>query len=721
MWPRPARQLSHPRALPPPYALNLRTPSLSTSLSTVDPRAATYIDALRSAGAPDRAFAEAGATMAFVDADAEDAGAGLPLTYDVAAIDSYWGSRPVSVLKRVIQVVSTAGGYAARVAFEGATGRLSAPGAARARAAELKRLLVELGPAYVKAGQALSLRPDILKPEAMRELQTLCDKVPEFDDALAMRVIESELGAPPSRLFKTMTPTPIAAASLGQVYKATLADGSVVAVKVQRPGVLQTITCDLFIVRWVGVFLRRFPSLRTDVVALLDEWGASILGELNYNGEAANAAEFKARLHPILPDIIVPQAYPELTSRRVLTCEWVDGEKLAESGADDVKDLVQLGVVCYLAQLLICGFFHADPHAGNMIRTPDGRLAIIDFGLVARLGPRQRYGVLDAIVQLTKRDYRAILATFVELEFIDENEKDLERFLPALTRVFDAALGGGGAASINFNDLSSELAEITFQLPFKIPPFFALTIRAISVLEGIALMANPSFAIIQSSFPFVARMLLTDPEPRTRAALHYMLYGEAGVFDARALLELLEAFEKAVATTAAAARATEAAAVTAGSLTLAQQPRSGGARDALKFLLAPEGEFFREYMLEEVVKSIDGLSRRQLASLVTRLGLNNAALPALIGRSVRWIPLAPTLTPTDQAAVDNIVVVFDFLAGERNAGGAALARDLAPLLPAVAREVVPSLLGKLTSRVMARALRELFLEKGVEEKAVVAL
>ena len=165
-------------------------------------------------------------------------------------------------------------------------------------------------------------------------------------------------------------------------------------------------------------------------------------------------------------------------------------------------------------------------------------------------------------------------------------------------------------------------------------------------------MADPSFAIIQSSFPFVARMLLTDPEPRTRAALRYMLYGETGVFDARALLELLETFEKAAATTAAAARATQAAGVADGSLTLAQQPRPGGARDALKFLLAPEGEFFREFMLDEVAKSIDGLSRLQLAALVTRLGLHNAALPALIGRSVRWIPLAPTLTPTDQAAVD---------------------------------------------------------------------
>lgn len=697
------------------HALDLR----STTLSSVDPRAAAYIDALRAGGLNDRAFAEEGATVNLVDAAAEDSGLGLPLTYDIAAIDAYWSARPVSVLKRVIQVVSTAGGYAARVAIEGATGRLSAPGAAAARAAELRKILVRLGPAFVKAGQALSLRPDVLKPEAMRELQQLCDKVPAFDDAVAMRVIESELGAPPSQLFASITDKPIAAASLGQVYKATLADGSVVAVKVQRPGVLQTITCDLFIARRVGLFLQQF-NLRTDVVALLDEWAGSILCELDYVNEAANAKEFAERLLPVVPDIIVPQAYPELTSRRVLTCEWVDGEKLAESKADDVRSLVDLGVCAYLAQLLIGGFFHADPHAGNMIRGNDGRLAIIDYGMVARLTPAQRHGVLDAIIFLLKRDYKNILGAFVELEFISPDEPDLERFLPALTRVFDAALAGGGAKSINFDALAADLAELTFELPFKIPPFFALTIRAISTLEGIALMGDPDFAIIQSSFPFVARLLLTDPEPRTRQALRYMLYGDSGgAFDARALLDLLDAFEAYAATVATAARATQAA---AGTTTLAttRTTTTTGARDALKFLLSPEGEFFRSFLMDEVTKSIDGLSRRQLAALVTRLGLANAALPALIGRRVRWIPLAPTLTPTDQAAVDNIAVVFDFLAGGRDRSGsaAALALDLAPLLPSVAREVVPSLLGRLTSRVVARALRELFLEERQDEAAV---
>merc|ERR1719408_576328 len=208
--------------------------------------------------------------------------------------------------------------------------------------------------------------------------------------------------------------------------------------------------------------------------------------------------------------VVIPKPYPELTSRRVHVAEWVDGEKLSQSTADNVGDLVNLGVVTYLTQLLETGFFHADPHPGNMLRTPEGQLVILDFGLMTEVTPDQRYGMIEAIAHLINRDYSMIGDDFVNMDFIPRGV-DTAPIVPALAKVFDVALAGGGAKSINFQELAADLAEITYEFPFRIPPYFALVIRAISVLEGIALVANPNFAIIDESFPYIAKRLMTDP------------------------------------------------------------------------------------------------------------------------------------------------------------------------------------------------------------------
>ena len=225
----------------------------------------------------------------------------------------------------------------------------------------------------------------------------------------------------------------------------------------------------------------------------------------------------------VLPRIVIPKNYPQYTARRVHTAQWIEGEKLSQSKADDVGALVNLGVVAYLTQLLDTGFFHADPHPGNMMRTPQGELVILDFGLMTEVTEEQKYGMIEAIAHLIHRDYdryaaqlgatlRAILGAilcalrrnsltahpsprsigddFISLDFIPK-DTDTAPLIPALARVFDAALAGGGAKSINFQELAADLAEITFEFPFRIPPYFALVIRAISVLEGIALVGNP--------------------------------------------------------------------------------------------------------------------------------------------------------------------------------------------------------------------------------------
>lgn len=371
----------------------------------------------------------------------------------------------------------------------------------------------------------------------MVELQKLCDKVPSYPSEIAFRTIKDELGKTPDELFSEITPEPVAAASLGQVYKATLrGTGEVVAVKVcgrgkpfynrcrhvaliflfqtQRPKVLETVSLDLYLARELGMFARNFPALtqRFDAVALLDEFAYRIYQEMDYNLECENGIRIREEMS-VLPQVVIPKNYPQFTSRRVHVAEWIEGEKLSQSKADDVGALVNLGVITYLTQLLEFGFFHADPHPGNMLRTYDGKLAILDFGLMTEITDNQKYGMIEAIAHLINRDYNEIGQDFINLDFIPKGT-DTTPIVPALTKVFDVALAGGGAKSINFQELAADLAQITFDYPFQIPPYFALVIRAISVLEGIALVGNPnvsspSFYLISFHESFISQPVLT--------------------------------------------------------------------------------------------------------------------------------------------------------------------------------------------------------------------
>ena len=671
----------------------------------------------------------------------------------------------------MVQLLSSVGGILGGVGMDFLSGKSKENEVKRA--IQLRNIMTSLGPAYIKLGQALSIRPDLLSPSAMNELQQLCDKVPSYDSKVAMKLLEQELGRPWQEVYAELTPEPIAAASLGQVYKGKLMTGEDVAGKVQRPGVLATVTVDLYIIRWLGVFLRNFPEItaRADVVGLLDEWAARFFEELDYVREGNNATRFAEQIREDLPQVVVPKTYEEFTSRRVLTTQWLDGEKLSQSQADDVGKLVNVGVICYLKQLLDTGFFHADPHPGNLIRTPDGRLAILDFGLMTEIDDNIKYGMIEAISHLVHRDYESIVKDFVTLDFIPPNT-DLTPILPVLAKVFDQALEGGGAKNINFQDLAADLAQITFDYPFRIPPYFALIIRAIGVLEGIALVGDPDFALVDEAFPYISKRLLTDDSPRLREALRYMVYGKSSTFDADRLIDLLEAFETfsdnsksargsldlpqsvfdvSPSGSNASANAnrtnfpfpfpfpggfpmptgnggdliTAGAGLLTAPLVAMNSFSIGGVdstnedlrtSEALKFILAPEGSFFRDFLMEEAVKSVDALSRNQVRELVILLGLEDVLIPIVVpGASRRLMPLAPTLEEDDAQVVANLAKVVNFLSG----GNAVYAfsgfinpaaRDLLPFVPGLASEVLPEFSRRLFSRISARILRDVFVE-----------
>eukprot|EP00249_Psilotum_nudum_P018128 c26650_g1_i1 orf=156-2624(+) len=688
---------------------------------------------LRGQNLSDELFASSNIQMRLVEVVGGDDDT-LPLVYEPDTIATYWRKRPGAVFTRIAQLLAVAGGFLSHIAWDVVTKKVKENEVARA--IELREIVTSLGPAYIKLGQALSIRPDILSPAAMTELQKLCDKVPSFPTDVAMALIEEELGRPWTQIYSELSPSPIAAASLGQVYKGCLKEnGDVVAVKVQRPFVLETVTVDLFIIRRLGMFLRKFPQIATDVVGLVDEWAARFFEELDYINEGKNGMRFAEMMCMDLPQVVVPKTYSQYTSRRVLTTQWIEGEKLSQSTASDVGDLVNVGVICYLKQLLDTGFFHADPHPGNLIRTPDGKLAILDFGLMTQITENQKYGMIDAISHLIHRDYDAIVKDFVMLDFIPGGV-NLQPIMPVLAKVFDQALEGGGAKNINFQELAADLAQITFDYPFRIPPYFALIIRAIGVLEGIALVGNPDFAIIDEAYPYIAQRLLTDNSPRLKDALRYIIYGKSGVFDAERLIDVLEAFETFI--TAAKSGGGEQMKGNMAALGLMPLQNAGSflnprstvrqqqvqTRVALAFLFSEQGEFFREFILDEVVKGIDAISRQQLLQLVMNLKLDQITpllnrMPAMGPfRSKLFLPTV-TVTAEDEAVLKNVKKVIDFLMIEAstpksltqrgNLGTVEVAQELLPVLPVVATQMLPKIANRLTSRIIARFLRDIFL------------
>jgi len=684
------------------------------------------MQALRGQGMNDDDNAAEGVEMRLVEEDL-DGGSGLPYEYNPDALKAYFSSKPLVVLRRMAQVISVGGGFFAKSALDAILGN-DDPDLEVKRTIELRNLITSLGPFYIKLGQALSIRPDVLSPRSMVELQKLCDKVPSYDTKIAFQTIEKELGKSVDELFSEITPEPVAAASLGQVYKATLrSSGDTVAVKTQRPGVLETVSLDLYLARELGLLARNFPALsdRLDAVALLDEFAFRFFQELDYNAECDNGIKIKEQMK-VLPMVVIPSNYPEFTSRRVHVAEWIEGEKLSSSTATDVGALVNLGVVVYLTQLLDAGFFHADPHPGNMMRTDDGKLAILDFGLMTEVTDNQKYGMIEAIAHLLNRDYSEIGQDFINLDFIPEGT-DTTPIVPALTKVFDVALAGGGAKSINFQDLAADLAQITFDYPFSIPPYFALVIRAISVLEGIALVGNPNFAIIDEAYPYIARRLMTDDSPRLKATLKYMVYGKEGRFDAERLIDLLQALEKFTAVRdkgdgsaykvdgVRGSKIVGSAGDFAGSQQVDTSDRntdvgdgrfrinnplvSNGnsedpneqkdqdeetVREALRFFFDPEGQVFREFMLEEIVTVVDASSREAVLELSKSFGLSNLPVPSFLKA------LNPALNDEDREMVQQIRVLIQFLLGDFDAANSGNNQRLRELIPVV-REFAPSL------------------------------
>ncbi|XP_057781177.1 protein ACTIVITY OF BC1 COMPLEX KINASE 3, chloroplastic [Salvia miltiorrhiza] len=500
--------------------------------------------------------------------------------YSAELLSGKYGSRPIRVAQRALEIFAGLGSFALNLWLDQLRGQLDRN--QRQRAVHLRNTFTRLGPTFVKIGQGLSTRPDLCPPLYIEELSQLQDALPTFPDAEAFSCIERELGCSLDSVYSSISASPIAAASLGQVYKAQLkCSGQVVAVKVQRPGIEEAIGLDFYLIRGLGSLINTYVDFITsDVVALIDEFARRVYQELNYVQEGQNARRFK-KLYADKADVLVPDIFWDYTSGKVLTMEWVEGVKLNEQEAIErqglkVLDLVNTGIQCSLRQLLEYGYFHADPHPGNLLATPDGKLAFLDFGMMSETPEQARSAIIGHVVHMVNRDYEAMARDYYALDFLSP-DVDVTPIVPALRSFFDDALNST-VSELNFKTIVDGLGAVLYQYPFNVPAYYALILRSLTVLEGLALYADPNFKVLAASYPYFAKRLLTDPNPYLRDALIELLFKD-GRFRWNRLENLLVQGRK---------------------------DRDFNAKDALqpvlKLLLGPDGEVLRVLVIKEAIQ-----------------------------------------------------------------------------------------------------------------------
>lgn len=446
--------------------------------------------------------------------------------YDFKAIEKYYNRRPWQYIWRSVKIIWLFGAFLFSLQWD-KWQNLSEKNKYK-RACQLREILTNLGPTFIKVGQALSTRPDLIRKDFLHELIKLQDELPPFDNDIAFAIIETQLGRSVDEVYREISPNPIAAASLGQVYRAILHSGEEVAVKVQRPNLRPILSLDLYLMRCGAVWLAPWLPLNLghDLTLIVDEFGTKLFEEVNYINEGKNAEKFAANFAGD-PEVKVPGIYWEYSSQKVLTLEWINGFKLTDiekikAAGLNLDDIVRIGVTSGLRQLLEHGFFHADPHPGNLFVTPDGRMAFIDFGMMDQLSEHTKETIASAIVELINRDYLGLAKDFVELGFLSP-ETNIEPIIPALEQVLGNAMGQR-VADFNFKTITDEFSELMYEYPFRVPAKFALIIRSLITQEGLALSLNPDFKIVEVSYPYVARRLLTEESPAMRRRLIEVLF-----------------------------------------------------------------------------------------------------------------------------------------------------------------------------------------------------
>lgn len=399
--------------------------------------------------------------------------------------------------------------------------------------------------------------------------------------------------------------------------------------------------------------------------------------------EGQNARRFK-KLYADKEDVLVPDIFWDYTSGKVLTMEWVDGVKLNEQDAIErqglrVLDLVNTGIQCSLRQLLEYGYFHADPHPGNLLATPEGKLAFLDFGMMSETPEEARFAIIGHVVHMVNRDYEAMARDYYALDFLSP-DVDVSPIVPALRNFFDDALNST-VSELNFKTIVDGLGAVLYQYPFNVPAYYALILRSLTVLEGLALYADPNFKVLAASYPYFAKRLLTDPNPYLRDALIELLFKD-GKFRWNRLENLLVQGRK---------------------------DRDFSVKDALqpvlKLLLGPEGEELRDLVIKEAVRVNEAFvlgtvidTYNYIPDLMRTLMFNGNATGPLL------------MSNTEQESMmelrDQVLRIWGLLQSSEQFDPAVLQPILQVLQEPEARSLGGRVIGGITQRLAARLLQQ---------------
>ena len=399
------------------------------------------------------------------------------------------------------------------VVFRGPDESVSKEARIERQAAWLKRSLVGLGPTFIKIGQSLATRADLLPLAYVKELTTLQDQVPPFPNAEAFARLEAELGRPVAEAYAEIDAEPVAAASLGQVYRARLHTGEEVAVKVQRPRLAEIVSRDIALLRklvaWVN---RRYPtaSENADWEGMLEEFAATISEEMDYEMEARNADRFRRNFREWRA-VRVPRIHWTHTTRGVVTMEFIRGTKVTDIEGLRARRISpvkvnRLLIQTYLKQLLEDGFFHADPHPGNLLVMDNGRLAFFDFGMTGRITPRLQAQMIDAFFHVVEKDVKGLAQDLIDLDFLKPNVST-DTVRPVIEALFTHYLNLK-LGEVNFKELTYDLAEVIYDYPFRLPSNFTYVMRALMTLEGIGIATDPGFNFFETAKPYAKDFML---------------------------------------------------------------------------------------------------------------------------------------------------------------------------------------------------------------------
>ncbi len=398
------------------------------------------------------------------------------------------------------------------VVFRGADASAGKERRLERQAVWLRRNLIKLGPTFIKIGQSLGTRADLLPLPYIKELATLQDQVPPFPTPEAFARIERELGRTIQEAYAEIDSYPVAAASLGQVYRGRLHTGEEVAVKVQRPHLAATISFDLDVLARLTQRMARVPSIaaNADWEGMLGEFAATISEEMDYAQEARNADRFRENFKA-WTNVRVPEIFPTHTTEKILTMEFIRGTKvtdlegLRERRISPVK-VNRLLIRTYLKQLLEDGFFHADPHPGNLLVQSDGRLAFFDFGMVGRITPELQSQMITSFFHVIERDTEGLAQDLFDLKFLKPGY-DPDAVRPVVEELFRHYLNLK-LGDVNFKELTYDLADVMYDYPFRLPANFTYVIRALMTLEGIGIITDPGFNFFDTAKPYAKAFML---------------------------------------------------------------------------------------------------------------------------------------------------------------------------------------------------------------------